>query len=114
MQRTKPKHGKVIYIYDIAEVYFSCLSKSYLFHDVGMTFNINIGLSDLTNKDGKEQQDKKYALFIGDTVVVNESAPATNLTKDKKRAKNVSIFLKVFSQQFWNTFSPPLMINFSA
>jgi nucleosome binding factor SPN SPT16 subunit len=32
----------------------------------GMTFNINIGFADL--KDG----DKKYALFIGDTVMANE------------------------------------------
>lgn len=32
----------------------------------GMTFNINVGFGDLVN-DGK-----KYALFLGDTVLVNE------------------------------------------
>lgn len=37
-----------------------------LFDILGMTFNINIGFADL--KDG----DKKYALFIGDTVMANE------------------------------------------
>lgn len=31
-----------------------------------MTFNINVGFGDLVN-DGK-----KYALFLGDTVLVNE------------------------------------------
>ena len=31
-----------------------------------MTFNINVGFGDLSN-DGK-----KYALFLGDTVLVNE------------------------------------------
>lgn len=31
-----------------------------------MTFNVNVGFGDLTN-DGK-----KYALFLGDTVLVNE------------------------------------------
>ncbi|KAJ8303246.1 hypothetical protein KUTeg_019642 [Tegillarca granosa] len=54
----------------------------------GMTFNINVGFSDL--KSGS----KTYALFIGDTVMVNEGSAATLLTTLKKRIKHVGIFLK--------------------
>jgi len=38
----------------------------------GMVFNINVGFSDLLNSDSKESEGKKYALFLGDTVLVNE------------------------------------------
>ena len=38
----------------------------------GMVFNVNVGLSNLTNPDAKDKEGKVYALFIGDTVVVNE------------------------------------------
>ncbi|VDI07180.1 Hypothetical predicted protein [Mytilus galloprovincialis] len=54
----------------------------------GMTFNINVGFADL--KDG----DKKYALFIGDTVMANEGSAASLMTTQKKRIKHVGIFLK--------------------
>lgn len=43
---------------------------SYVF--TGMVFNVNVGFADLENKDGKDSASKKYALFIGDTVMVNE------------------------------------------
>ncbi|XP_005102634.1 FACT complex subunit SPT16 [Aplysia californica] len=55
----------------------------------GMVFNISVGFSDLAAKEGK-----KAALFLGDTVMVNEGAPATVLTSIKKRLKHVGIFLK--------------------
>ena len=38
----------------------------------GMVFNINVGFSDLVNSETKDNEGKKYALFLGDTVVVNE------------------------------------------
>lgn len=38
----------------------------------GMVFQVSIGLSGLTNPDAKEDEGKTYALFIGDTVVVNK------------------------------------------
>lgn len=38
----------------------------------GMVFNINVGFSGLENSAGKDSQSKKYALFVGDTVCVNE------------------------------------------
>lgn len=60
----------------------------------GMVFNINIGCSDLTNRDTKDAKNKKYAISIADTVLVNDGEPATILTAGKKRAKNISIFLK--------------------
>lgn len=37
-----------------------------------MTFQVSIGFSNLDNPDGEDEQSKVYALFIGDTVLVNE------------------------------------------
>ena len=39
---------------------------------IGMVFNVNIGFQGLDNSDGKDGKSKKYSLFIGDTVLVNE------------------------------------------
>ncbi|XP_063821539.1 FACT complex subunit spt16 [Ostrinia nubilalis] len=60
----------------------------------GMVFNINIGLANLTNSAATEKEGKTYALFIGDTVLVNEEQPASLLTQSKKKIKNIGIFLK--------------------
>lgn len=60
----------------------------------GMVFNVSVGLSGLTNSTGKDEQSKKYELFVGDTVMVNEGAAATILTPQKKTVKHVSVFLK--------------------
>ncbi|RUS80854.1 hypothetical protein EGW08_011373 [Elysia chlorotica] len=54
----------------------------------GMIFNISVGFSDI------EMKDKKSALFLGDTVLVNDGSPATVLTSTKKRLKHIGIFLK--------------------
>jgi nucleosome binding factor SPN SPT16 subunit len=43
---------------------------SFLF--IGMTFQVSIGFSALENPNGKDDQSKTYALFIGDTILVNE------------------------------------------
>ena len=37
-----------------------------------MTFQMSIGFSGLENANDKDEQSKTYALFIGDTVLVNE------------------------------------------
>jgi len=60
----------------------------------GMVFNINIGLINLENKEAEESSDKTYALFLGETVLVNEGEPATVLTTSKKQLKNIGMFLK--------------------
>ncbi|XP_069961297.1 FACT complex subunit spt16-like isoform X1 [Cherax quadricarinatus] len=61
----------------------------------GQVFNVNLGFSDITNESASDAGSKKYALFIGDTVVVNEDQPATILTaSSKKKLKNVGVFLK--------------------
>jgi len=44
-----------------------------------MTFQVSIGFSALDNPDGKDDQSKIYALFIGDTVLVNEVKKKKNL-----------------------------------
>lgn len=36
-----------------------------------MVLSISLGLSDLINKDAKKEE-QKYALFLGDTVQINE------------------------------------------
>ncbi|XP_070977501.1 FACT complex subunit SPT16-like isoform X1 [Oncorhynchus clarkii lewisi] len=60
----------------------------------GMVLSISLGFADLVNKEGKKEEQKKYALFIGDSVQINEDDPATVLTPVKKKLKNVGIFLK--------------------
>ncbi|XP_030751148.1 FACT complex subunit spt16 [Sitophilus oryzae] len=65
----------------------------------GMVFNLNVGFSNLTNKEASDKEGKTYALFIGDTVMVNEGQPASVLTISKKKIKNVGIFLKEDSDE---------------
>lgn len=38
----------------------------------GMVLSISLGFSDLINKEAKKDEHKKYALFIGDTIQINE------------------------------------------
>lgn len=38
----------------------------------GMVFNVNVGLANLTNSEATDKEGKIYALFIGDTVMINE------------------------------------------
>ena len=52
-------------------------------------------IASINKQESKDPRGKEIALFIGDTVVVNDSAPATILTYSKKRIKNIAIFLKV-------------------
>lgn len=59
-----------------------------------MVFNLYVGLSNLTNKDATDKAGKVYALFIADTVIVNEEGPASVLTQSKKKIKNIGIFLR--------------------
>lgn len=60
----------------------------------GMVFNLNLGFNNLQNKDASDKEGKVYALFIGDTIMVNEGSTASILTMSKKKIKNVGIFLK--------------------
>ncbi|EFN79862.1 FACT complex subunit spt16 [Harpegnathos saltator] len=60
----------------------------------GMVFNVNVGLANLSNPDATDKEGKTYALFIGDTVIVNEGQPASNLTPSKKKVKNIGIYVK--------------------
>lgn len=61
----------------------------------GMVFNLNLGIGNLENKNASDKEGKTIALFIGDTVLVNDDdAPASILTQSKKKVKNIGIFLK--------------------
>ena len=46
-------------------------------HFAGMLFNVSVGFSDLVNKAPSDKRGKTYALFIGDTVSVNEVSAIT-------------------------------------
>lgn len=61
----------------------------------GMVFQVSIGFSDLINPQAKEDESKKYSLFIGDTVLVNgKDQAATVYTLPKKKIENIAIFVK--------------------
>jgi len=60
----------------------------------GMVFNVNAGFSGLVNENAENSENKNYALFVGDTVSVNQDAPASLLTPAKKKIANIGIFLK--------------------
>lgn len=38
----------------------------------GQVYNLSVGLSGLTNKEGSDKESKVYALYVGDTVLINE------------------------------------------
>ncbi|RLV63657.1 hypothetical protein DV515_00018050 [Chloebia gouldiae] len=40
-----------------------------------MVFSVNVGLSELPNRAAARPEDRTYALFLGDTVLVDELAP---------------------------------------
>lgn len=42
-----------------------------------MVLSISLGFADLINKEGKKEEQKKYALFIGDSVQINEVSRAS-------------------------------------
>uniref|UniRef100_A0A7M5XAC7 FACT complex subunit n=2 Tax=Clytia hemisphaerica TaxID=252671 RepID=A0A7M5XAC7_9CNID len=61
----------------------------------GMVFNISLGFTNLKNKSAKENANKVYALFLGETVAVSDKdTAAIVLTTSKKQMKNIGMFLK--------------------
>ena len=60
----------------------------------GMTLVINVGFENILNPDALVKEDKTYALFVADTVVVQPNAPAQAMTLAKRRTKGVTIFIK--------------------
>ncbi|XP_050429872.1 FACT complex subunit spt16-like isoform X2 [Adelges cooleyi] len=59
----------------------------------GQIYNLCVGVSGLTNKEATDKESKVYALYVGDTVLVNDDTPATLLTPSKKKLKNIAIYL---------------------
>lgn len=59
---------------------------------VGMVLSISLGFADLANKEAKKEEQKKYALFIGDTIQINE-VRCTSLPEEvtKQRHLNASV-----------------------
>ena len=50
--------------------FMRCLFNS--LNSIGMVFNVNFGFQNLENKKSEDPKNKKYALFVADTVLVNE------------------------------------------
>uniref|UniRef100_A0A6G1S525 FACT complex subunit n=1 Tax=Aceria tosichella TaxID=561515 RepID=A0A6G1S525_9ACAR len=60
-----------------------------------MTFVISAGFTDLVNKSTSDPKAKNYALFVSDTVIVNEAGtPANLLTQRKRKLTKTMILLK--------------------
>ena len=60
----------------------------------GMVFNVAVGFSALENGSASDPEGKQYALFVADTVVVNEGSAGNVLTQCKKKLKNIAIIIK--------------------
>ncbi|MGH0142406.1 UNVERIFIED_CONTAM: hypothetical protein FKN15_049008 [Acipenser sinensis] len=56
----------------------------------GMVFSINLGLSELLNKEGKKEEQKKYALFIGDSVQNEMTAEEKRRAHQRELANHVN------------------------
>lgn len=54
----------------------------------GQVYNLCIGLSGLKNKDASDKESKVYALYVGDTVLVND----VSITVKKVFYKNILYF----------------------
>ena len=68
-----------------------------------MVFSINLGFSDLTNKEGKKPEEKTYALFIGDTVLVDEVCTASSTLSGRELTLEAHFYPMVPSPFFnWN------------
>ena len=59
-----------------------------------MVFQVSIGFSGLTNSDAKEDDGKTYALFIGDTVIINKVSFMSNRFLTLLKSLCAIIFLK--------------------
>jgi len=79
---------------EFREISIAITSKCTVKAQKGMTFQISVGFSALENTQGKDTQSKTYALFIGDTVLVNENEPCSVFTSSKKDISHIAIILK--------------------
>jgi nucleosome binding factor SPN SPT16 subunit len=93
VDKLTPNFGFMIGI-EFREPHFLITNKCTNEIKAGMTFQISIGFSDLINPDSKSDEDKKYALFIGDTIQVNKDEAPTVFTQAKKKMENIGIFIK--------------------
>lgn len=57
--------------------------KTHVVAKKGMVFNLNVGVSNLPNPESTDKEGKTYALFIGDTVMVNEVCTIKKVLKFK-------------------------------
>lgn len=78
-----------------------CISESFLKETLcpsGIVLSVSLGFSDLVNKDAKKEEQKKYALFLGDTIQINEVSSPVGVDPSKRLCqtsnKNINVNLK--------------------
>ncbi|GAU95532.1 hypothetical protein RvY_07133 [Ramazzottius varieornatus] len=60
----------------------------------GMVFCVIVGLENLKNAEGKTEEEKNFAIWLGDTIVINEKDAATSYTLPaRKKPQQVSVVL---------------------
>lgn len=92
-EKLTPNFGFLIGI-EFREPNYLISTKCHSVVKAGMIFQVSVGFSDLSNPSAKDDESKKYALFIGDTLQVNKDSPSTVLTQPKKKIENIAIFVK--------------------
>ena len=58
-----------------------------------MVLNINMGFTNLEKENANDEQERVYALYIGDTIYISGDSGSTELTgPSKKKMNSVCIF----------------------
>lgn len=91
VDKLTPNYGFVIGI-EFREPNYLISNKCTSVAKAGMVFQVSIGFSDLINSQAKDDEAKKYALFIGDTVQVNK----VYIYFSNKKNLHASLFIKIF------------------
>ena len=76
------------------EALFLVTLSSIIHYKYHTRFSNDMTAYNLSGVVGLKEDEKEYALMLGDTVVIGDSG-ATVLTPSKKKIRSVSIFLKV-------------------
>lgn len=91
-EKLTPNFGFLIGI-EFRETTFQISDTCSMTAKAGMVFQVRVGFSDLTNPEAKDECGKNYALFVGDTVQVNKSGPASLFTQAKKKFESTALVL---------------------
>ena len=57
----------------------------------GMTLNVNLGFSGLSNSEAAHSADKTYAIFIGDTVLAGDEVHTSGCWPGSRKSFHINI-----------------------